>query len=544
MGRKEDRRQAGSLSGRQRVKRSRVRYEMKASYENNRKICTVLDISADKTLDDLCEMILDAFDFDYDHLYLFNFSGRGYGEGEHVYYFMPDAGQKSTNVKLGNLNLVPKQKFYLLYDFGDDWGFDIQVQKIYETEDHIIDGIVSVKGELEQYPDDFEDGMDDFEDEMDDWEDWLAEYADDLEDDMGMFIFRLDPSLSIRDVLGTLDEDTLRNVAGRFLYPLQGFGALEGKTGEWIKNQYARALLKDKKRFLLFLKGKAADVFYYMMTAEIDPEDHSLDWLDLMDQVVLESEMDIEEISVSMMYLYSVGICQPELDPQGQIQNFRICGEVRKAYETWIRRPGSMNSIADYQKMESLANALMYRYGVIEIDSLQEICQEYTDRKMSREDFVCFLAGRLEHFNRCRLCEKDGVEYLSAFGLYDVETVLEARKDAAGLTYRRYTVEELDEMTGENPYGDVDTYMVLMEALWNSVGKQNIQTMGLLLRTVTELALMGTDSEKIIGEVRSILNSCGKRMTKKLQELIRKTAADMPLATQYGYTRAELEKLK
>ena len=84
---------ADSSSGRQRVKRSRVRYEIKASYERNKRIYTVLDISADKTLDDLCEMILDAFDFDYDHLYLFNFSGSGYAGGENVYYFMPEPGQ-------------------------------------------------------------------------------------------------------------------------------------------------------------------------------------------------------------------------------------------------------------------------------------------------------------------------------------------------------------------------------------------------------------------------------------------------------------------
>ena len=61
---------------------------------------------------------------------------------------------------------------------------------------------------------------------------------------------------------------------------------------------------------------------------------------------------------------------------------------------------------------------------------------------------------------------------------------------------------------------------------------------------ITEQAMMGANSEEIIRLTRTSLNSCGKRMTKKLQELIRQVTENMPLAIRYGYTRAELEQMK
>lgn len=537
---------ADSSSGRQRVKRSRVRYEIKASYERNKRIYTVLDISADKTLDDLCEMILDAFDFDYDHLYLFNFSGSGYAGGENVYYFMPEPGQKSTNVKLRKLNLVLNQKFYLLYDFGDEWGFDIQIQKIYETEEHIIDGIVSVKGQLEQYPGeaDSDDGEDDWNDDpedcFDDWDDW----GDDPEDDEGIFFFKADDSLTVQDVLDTIDEESLREMAGRFLYPLKGPEALKKKVAEGVKKQYIQTLLKEKKHFLLFLKGSAADLFYFMMTADIDPEDNTLDWTELLNCIEIESEIDLQEISIAIMYLYAAGICKPELDEEEEVQNFCICGEVRKAYEMWMRRAGVLSELEDYQELERLANTLMFRYGVIEVDSLHQICQKYTGIKISKDNFIRLIAGRLIYFDRYSFYEKEGVTYLSSFPAEKAEQILEMRKQLPDLTYHSYTKEELNDITGDNPYADVNGYMKLLETLWNSLQNEDMRVMGGIIRMITEQAMMGANSEEIIRLTRTSLNSCGKRMTKKLQELIRQVTENMPLAIRYGYTRAELEGMK
>ncbi|MDD7390321.1 MAG: hypothetical protein PUG60_11865 [Lachnospiraceae bacterium] len=546
MSEKQGRKKAeGFSSGGHGRKRSRVRYEMKASYKGNKRIYTVLDISADKTLDDLCEMILDAFDFDYDHLYLFNLNGRRYGEDS--YYFMPEPGQKSTNVKLGKLNLSLNQKFCLLYDFGDEWEFDIQVRKIYETEEHIIDGIVSVKGQLEQYPydgdpDDEEDGWsDELEEFFDNWND---ELDGDLDDDEGMLFFRLEDSLTVQDVLDAIDEESLREMAGRFLYPAKGHGALRKKTIEEVKQQYVQTLLKDQKHFLLFLKGSAADLFYFMMTAEVDPESHILDWTELLGCIPLETEAALQEISIAMMYLCSVGVCRPELDQTGEVQGFCVCGEVRRAYEAWMNRAGVLSELDEYQVLETLANTLMFRYGVIEVENLHRLCQEYTGVKISKENFIRLLAGRLEYFDRYSFYKKEGITYLTSFSADKTEQVLDMRKQSPGLTYRSYTQEELMDIAGENPYNDIGGYIKLVETLWNSLQNEDMRVMGYIIRTITEQAMMGADSGEIIKETRSALNSCGKRMTKKLQELIREVTENMPLAIGYGYTRAELEQMK
>lgn len=535
------------------VKRSTVRYELKASYEKNKRIYTVLDISADRSLDDLCSMILDAFDFSHDHLYFFNFDGRRYGEGENVYHYMPDAGEKGTDIKLRELNLSQKQKFFLLYDFGDEWGFDIQVEKIYETEGHVIDGIISVKGQLEQYPDpDIEDWEefdpdifddDDFDDDLDDeFGDWLEDYLEDMEEEMGILPFRVDPALMVRDVLDTIDEETLRLYASAFLGLEKGPDCLDGKSILEVREQYAHAILQEKDRLLLFLRGKSIDIFRFMMTAKIDPESGVLSLTDLMAQMFFEDEQSAEEFSISLMYLYSLGICMPEMDSEGMVQSFLICREVRDAYENWIKQSRIGTRIVMYEDVERLASVLVCRYGVIEVQTLQKICQRELAYKMKQKDFLWLLKGRLTYFGRFEIYEgriKNTV-YLSAFDMEDTEKVLCAREEYPELTYHTYDMADINDFMSGNPFSDVDCYMELMDSLWKSI--RDIQIVGQLIQDITDMCMMETDPETIINEVRTVLNKSGRRMTKKLQELIRGTAGNMPLATRYGYTLAELEK--
>ena len=281
-----------------------------------------------------------------------------------------------------------------------------------------------------------------------------------------------------------------------------------------------------------------------MMTADIDPEDNTLDWTELLNCIEIESEIDLQEISIAIMYLYAAGICKPELDEEEEVQNFCICGEVRKAYEMWMRRAGVLSELEDYQELERLANTLMFRYGVIEVDSLHQICQEYTGIKISKDNFIRLIAGRLIYFDRYSFYEKEGVIYLSSFPAEKAEQILEMRKQLPDLTYHSYTKEELNDITGDNPYADVNGYMKLLETLWNSLQNEDMRVMGGIIRMITEQAMMGANSEEIIRLTRTSLNSCGKRMTKKLQELIRQVTENMPLAIRYGYTRAELEQMK
>ncbi|MEH1919481.1 plasmid pRiA4b ORF-3 family protein [Nostoc sp.] len=86
-------------------------------------------IPANKPLSWLAETILDAFDFDYDHLYEFSYKdhfGRIIKIG-HAYMETPPFADQ---VQIGDLSLEAGGKMTYLYDFGDNWKFDVQLETI------------------------------------------------------------------------------------------------------------------------------------------------------------------------------------------------------------------------------------------------------------------------------------------------------------------------------------------------------------------------------------------------------------------------------
>jgi len=64
----------------------------------------------------------------------------------------PEAGDASTRIKIDKLGLAEKQKFALHYDFGDDWMFIINVQKIVPETENKAPVVLKTKGKIEQYP--------------------------------------------------------------------------------------------------------------------------------------------------------------------------------------------------------------------------------------------------------------------------------------------------------------------------------------------------------------------------------------------------------
>lgn len=66
-----------------------------------------------------------------------------------------ERGPYVNEVKIGELDLYEKQEFLYLFDFGDEWRFNVKVFKI-DKEDkiHLLSPqIMEVKGKVEQYPD-------------------------------------------------------------------------------------------------------------------------------------------------------------------------------------------------------------------------------------------------------------------------------------------------------------------------------------------------------------------------------------------------------
>ena len=115
--------------------------------------CTrTLKVFADCLLEELAEAILDAFDFDCDHLYHFQYLNQ-FGADRMIGHPVADFCDACvTETRLRQLEPVPGMKISFLFDYGDNWQFDIVVMHGSEESTSDIQ-VIERKGEApEQYP--------------------------------------------------------------------------------------------------------------------------------------------------------------------------------------------------------------------------------------------------------------------------------------------------------------------------------------------------------------------------------------------------------
>jgi hypothetical protein len=84
---------------------------------------------ADATLDDLVGWILSAVNFDSDHLYEFIYRDR-LGRQVRASHPEMEEGPWTDQVQIGELPLEPGQSMQLIYDFGDNWEFDVRLESV------------------------------------------------------------------------------------------------------------------------------------------------------------------------------------------------------------------------------------------------------------------------------------------------------------------------------------------------------------------------------------------------------------------------------
>jgi len=127
------------------------RYTFKVSL--GRGLWRRIAIDAQEPLDTLAGMILDAYDFDYDHLYEFTYRNR-LGMEAHVQHPYMDEGPWAPEVRIGELPLAVGQSMTYLYDFGDEWTFEVKLEEIDPAAEEAGPAVVDEAGEApEQYPD-------------------------------------------------------------------------------------------------------------------------------------------------------------------------------------------------------------------------------------------------------------------------------------------------------------------------------------------------------------------------------------------------------
>ena len=86
-------------------------------------------VPVDADLDDLVAVILESFRFDDDHLYQFMYRNA---RGSQVTIVHPDldGAPTTSETRVGSLPLAPGDSMTLWYDFGDDWKFEVTLEKV------------------------------------------------------------------------------------------------------------------------------------------------------------------------------------------------------------------------------------------------------------------------------------------------------------------------------------------------------------------------------------------------------------------------------
>lgn len=120
----------------------------------NRRTWRRIKISASNTLQHLHEAIQDAFKFYDDHLYAFFMDGKPWSRN--AYWSRgEDQPPYADKAVIGRLGFVRGQRFLYLFDFGDEWKFDVRVEEILDSDlPPARPLVIGNKGESpEQYPD-------------------------------------------------------------------------------------------------------------------------------------------------------------------------------------------------------------------------------------------------------------------------------------------------------------------------------------------------------------------------------------------------------
>jgi hypothetical protein len=114
-----------------------------------------IQIDESATLYRLSSAILSAFGFDDDHLHSFFMSNRAWDEDSA--YVCPNSDLDgalgfSDKVKLSKFRLIKGDKFLYLFDYGDEWRFQIKVLRVIDEPTKTPVELKSV-GYVSQYPD-------------------------------------------------------------------------------------------------------------------------------------------------------------------------------------------------------------------------------------------------------------------------------------------------------------------------------------------------------------------------------------------------------
>jgi len=121
----------------------------------------VIQCGSDHSFEDLHLAIQGAFDFDNDHLYAFSLDGKR-RSSRRINSPYCDEPPFADEVPIGAAGLREQQKILYIFDFGDNWMFNITLLAVYKSDIALVRPNIakSVGKAPEQYPSDDDEGWD------------------------------------------------------------------------------------------------------------------------------------------------------------------------------------------------------------------------------------------------------------------------------------------------------------------------------------------------------------------------------------------------
>ncbi len=144
-----------------------ITHTIRAKLMFQKKTYRDIEIGGEMSLYRLAEAIVGSFDFDFDHAFgFYDNLGEDFYDSPIRYELFADMGEdwddgdgrpKAKSVKktsVGQAFTEPKQKIQFVFDYGDEWCFELEVRGIGERARALKHPrVISAKGEApEQYP--------------------------------------------------------------------------------------------------------------------------------------------------------------------------------------------------------------------------------------------------------------------------------------------------------------------------------------------------------------------------------------------------------
>lgn len=387
----------------------------------NNQIWRRIRMPASSTFEDLHDMIQAAFDFDDDHLFAFFMDGKAWS---HKAYWDERSGDKPSASKavLHTLNLIKGKKFLYLFDFGDEWRFDVILERIMDKENSTQKAeIIEIKGQSPaQYPD-----WDDFEEEDD---------IDELEEDMML------------DALRKLHEDVEKSISKRELelwkeieapFTLSNF--LQGLTKSELTAIRQKLGLSGvsglKKGELVEVLESQMEGLMKKTISQLDDNQYKVIKKAAKHNGIVEMELPINQVEFyrgyGVLFSGTINGQRALIMPKELIsafekldQDFQLHKKIEKNTE-WIR----------------ITQGLLYYYGTLKANTLLDLLSKYTSRIEFTEylDFFEVLENAREYY---REIGHNEVGYFY-YRVFKPEQVLEEHKKRDSLDYYPFSYDEL-----------------------------------------------------------------------------------------------------